>query len=158
MKNKILCMVLLLIAGGVVVAEKAYKSIDESGQVTYSSSPPENAVKSKPVIIPVGPTDEQKRDATQRADSAEEQAEALRRERAEAQRQAGEAASPLPQSVEPVEVVGTTADRRRPDRLSKLPSENPTGEDHPVYQPDKGPGKPPSVQPPPRPRPLPAGK
>lgn len=96
MKNKILCMALLLIAGIVAAAENAYKSVDESGQVHYSSVPPENAVKTNRLDLPSGPTEDQIRDADQRAAIAADAAEALEKEREAANQQAQSAFSLSP--------------------------------------------------------------
>ena len=48
-----------------VVSETVYKSVDADGNVTYASSPTEQSIKSKPITVPLGPTDEQRQEAEQ---------------------------------------------------------------------------------------------
>ena len=66
-RTGLVCATLLLLTNGAATADQVYKSIDESGHVSYSSSPPANAVESKPVDISPGPSAEQQREAEQRA-------------------------------------------------------------------------------------------
>ncbi|MCP4996259.1 MAG: DUF4124 domain-containing protein [Gammaproteobacteria bacterium] len=151
MKNRTLWIMLLLIVSTIATAEKVYKSVDESGNVTYSSSPPENAVNSKSVTIPPGPTDEQKSEAGKRAESTAEQAEAMRQDRMEAQKQRAEAATPPSyRVVEQKETSGSSDVYWQPSRLPYVPIKDPNEGDRPVFRPSR-PGKRPSIQPSPRP-------
>lgn len=132
-----------------VAEQPVYKSIDESGQVIYSTAPPETAVESRPVEIPPGPTEEQKRAAESLAEKTKRKAESLERERAVEKER--EKVTPSPPPIEePVEARGPVEIVRVPARPHKRrPIESPDGGDHPVYDPGKRPIKPR----PPRPQP-----
>ncbi len=152
MRINLLLSALLLLVGTVAATEKVYKSIDESGQVHYSSVPPENAVNTKQMDLLPGPAEDQVLDAEQRAAEAASAAEALemKRNAAREQEQAAQAAKMPKESVTPIELTGTSSNRRRPRPPIQLPSESPSGGEHPVFQPGA-----PSA---PVPRLLPAGR
>ncbi len=151
MRINLLLAVLLLAVGTVAASEKVYKSSDESGQVHYSSVPPENAVNTKQMDLLPGPAEDQVLDAEQRAAEAASAAEALemKRRAAREQEQAAQAAKMPKESVAPLELTGTSSNRL-PRPPIQLPSESPSGGDHPVFQP--------GVPSAPVPRPLPAGR
>lgn len=50
--------ILLLLASGIAIAETIYKSIDENGKVTYSTTPPQNTEKSTSINIAPAPSQE----------------------------------------------------------------------------------------------------
>ncbi len=151
MTKQLLLAVLLLAVGTVAATEKVYKSIDESGQVHYSSVPPRNAVKTRQVNLLLGPAEDQILEAEQRAAEAARAAEALemKRKSAREREQSVQSAKMPKESVAPIELTGTSVNRR-PAPPVQLPSESPSGGDHPVFQPGA-----PSA---PAARPLPAGR
>lgn len=53
-----------------------YKSVDESGHVTYSTAPPEDAVEAEAVQIPPGPSAKATEQAIERAKEMEQKADA----------------------------------------------------------------------------------
>ena len=57
---------------------QVYRSVDESGNVIFSDSPPENAVEVEPVEIRPGPTTDQVRESQERVDATREQLHAMR--------------------------------------------------------------------------------
>jgi len=88
---------MIFIVSGAAAAEKIYKSIDSEGNVTYSTTPPPDAVGSEEIVRPVGPTEAQVREAEEQSRQTNELASALERERVQrekeqAQREADERA------------------------------------------------------------------
>ena len=69
---------------------QVYRSVDESGRVTFSDTPPENAVEVEPVEIAPGPSDEQVRESQARAEANQEMLDSLRTTRQEARDRAHE--------------------------------------------------------------------
>ena len=63
---------------------QVYRSVDESGRVTFSDKPPENAVEVEPVEIAPGPSEEQVRESQARAEANLEMLDTLRTTRQEA--------------------------------------------------------------------------
>ena len=147
-KHTIYTLGLFLIAN-IAVGQQVFKSIDESGNVTYSSTPPQNAVKAKPVEIEPGPTEERVRAAQQRAEEMKQQAQSIERSQKPAQPEAADS-SESPEDVEQIDRLGVTGYDRRPDPRTRVPIESPTEGDHPIYTNPR----PPTIQPVPRPRPA----
>ena len=90
-------LLLFSITNGIASAEKIYKSIDKEGNVTYSTTPPPDAVGSEEIERPAGPTDEQVREAEERSRQTTELAgelerDRVQREKEQAQREADERA------------------------------------------------------------------
>lgn len=132
------------------MGQQVFKSVDESGHVTYSSTPPQDAVKAKPVEIEPGPPAEEVNAAQQRAEEMKQEARAI--DRVQKPVQAGETdSSESPDELERIERVGDTGYDRRPDPLTRVPIESPGDADHPIYTPVEG-TKPPAIRPRPRPR------
>ena len=76
------CAGLLLVGSGIPLhAESIFKSIDQEGNVTYSTTPPQDAVESAKITPPAAPTAEQVREAEERARKTEEFAGTLTKER-----------------------------------------------------------------------------
>ena len=124
---------------------------------TYSSSPPQNAVKAKPVDIAPGPSAEEVNAAEQRAEQMQQETQAIDSSRKAAQpSNAGSTGSP--DVVTTSETSGNTYynNDRRPNPLTRVPIESSSGGDHKIYSPNKGIGGPPSAQPHPISRPQPA--
>lgn len=148
----------LLLAAG-MAAGQVYKSLDEKGRVIYSDRPVPDAVSTEPVEIEEGPTEEQVREAEERAGQAVSRSREMDAERAaqqEARRRAEAAAKPAP--VEQVESDGSGGwypayPRVGPPSGPRVPKGPGTGGDHPAYNPDR-----PLARPrPPIARPLPGG-
>lgn len=79
----------LLLAGvsatsSLAVSETIYKSVDAEGNVTYSSTPAEESVKSRAISVPQGPTDEQRKEAEQIQQQIEQAADQRRQDLAAA--------------------------------------------------------------------------
>jgi len=72
-----LAITLMLFFYGNVCAEKIYKSVDEQGNVTYSSQPPADAVKSKQMAVEPGPTSEEISESKERTQEMKEAGESL---------------------------------------------------------------------------------
>jgi hypothetical protein len=148
---------LLLTAG--TVTGQVYKSVDEKGRVIYSDRPVPDAVSTEPVEIEEGPTEEQVREAEERAGQAVSRSREMDAERAaqqEARRKEEAAAKPKP--VEQVESDGSGGwypayPRVGPPSRPTVPKGPGTGGDHPAYNPDRPPARPR----PPIARPLPGG-
>lgn len=149
MNTKPLLLTTLLVVTCASANEAVYKSVDETGAVTYSATPPKDAVASKPVAIEPGPSAAEQQAAEQRAESKIQQAEEevakreLAQQRAaDAQAAAAEAAAAekTQESVEPVETsTGVVYSNERPI-LPILPisppgTHDPNSGDHPVYDP-----------------------
>jgi hypothetical protein len=67
MKNQyIQILALFMLLSSAIFAENIYKSVDENGRVTYSSTPPENSQDVTTVDIPPPPSQEQVEAAQQR--------------------------------------------------------------------------------------------
>ena len=69
--------VFLLLASSTINAETIYKSIDENGKVTYSTTPPKNATQSKSIDIAPPPSGEAIKAAQQRHERSKEAADIL---------------------------------------------------------------------------------
>lgn len=123
----------LLLLANVVMAQQVFKSVDESGRVTYSPSPPQDAVKANPVEIEPGPSTEQVNAAQQRAEQMKQQARAIDRMRKPTE--PGEAdPSGSPEAVDSSDDgLGETGYNRRPVPLARVPIESPSEGDHPIY-------------------------
>jgi hypothetical protein len=96
-RHRLAIAALSLCFAGTTGAQTVYKSVDEQGRVTYSSSPPPAAAEDmvEKVEIAPGPTQQQKRDAVQRArelQSSNRNAEQQRREQLERRSQSAFAA------------------------------------------------------------------
>jgi len=90
-------LLMISVVSGTTVAEKIYKSIDKEGNVTYSTTPPPDAVGSEEIARPVAPTEEQVREAEERSRQTYELAgelerDRVQREKEQAQREADERA------------------------------------------------------------------
>ena len=77
--RRLLVSTIMLIVFGNINAEKIYKSVDEQGNVTYSSQPPADAVKVKPMTPEAGPSAEEVSEAKERSKEIKETGEALSR-------------------------------------------------------------------------------
>jgi len=143
-----LSLLVLVMTSGVTTAQ-VYRSVDESGNVIFSDSPPPEAVESSPVEIQPGPTAAQVQDAQERAEIERQQFEARRAAReAEATKQREErarraaivadvAARPQPGSYDDPDARAWWRHRGVRPPPSDQPSEEsraPTG-DHPDFWP-----------------------
>ncbi len=77
---------ILLLAGflrapSLVSAEEIYKSVDADGNVTYSSVPTAEAVKTQPVSVPDAPSPAQQQEAVQRERQLQQAADNLAQDR-----------------------------------------------------------------------------
>jgi len=102
---------LLTAINGAVRAETIYKSVDQEGKVTYSKTPPADAIENEEIAPPAAPTAEQVREAEERSRQTTELATELeqdrkRREKERLQREAEEQAR---QSALPPAPVGMPA-------------------------------------------------
>ena len=137
----------LLLAAG-TAAGQVYKSLDEKGRVIYSDRPVPDAVSTEPVEIEEGPTEEQVREAEERAGQVVSRSREVDAERAaqqEARRQAEAAEKPKP--VEQVESDGSGGwypayPRVGPPGRPVAPKAPGAGGDHPAYNPDRPPARP----------------
>jgi len=85
-----ICLILFLACPGAAMAgQTVYRSVDDSGAVTYSSVPVSGAVESRPVELPPGPTEEQKAQARARLERTRQLGDEMAAER-EAKRHPGE--------------------------------------------------------------------
>ncbi len=134
MRPRIPCLLLCCGLAAYAEAGQIYKWVDDSGHVTYSSSPPPPGAQVEKLTVPPPPTQEEMSQARERAQRDEEQARALenRRREQEAARKAEEARlKSLQESQQPVVIEkrvpqqpndyypvnprpGTPADRPRP--------------------------------------------
>ena len=87
---KICCIVISIFASG-VVAQPLYKSVDEHGEVTFSDSPPPNAVDVQEIQLQPGPSAAQQRESAERVKRIESQANDLGAANAERAQQRKEA-------------------------------------------------------------------
>ena len=71
-------------------SDTIYKSIDEQGNVTYSSTPPDNAVKTKNIKLPKSQTDSASGDQQRRQQNMQEVTDDLAKSRAEREKQRAE--------------------------------------------------------------------
>lgn len=69
-----------------VTAQQVYRSVDQHGNVTFSSTPPPEAKEVAPVNIDAGPTPAQRQDAMEREQRLQEAVRGLDAERAEERR------------------------------------------------------------------------
>ena len=144
--TKPLFLTTLLVVSCATANEAVFKSVDETGAVTYSSTPPNDAVASKPVAIEPGPSVAEQQAAEQRAESKIQRAEEEVAKREEAQQRAADAqaaaakeaaAEKALESVEPVETsTGVVYSDERPVLPIVPPgAHDPNTGDHPVYNP-----------------------
>ena len=163
----------LLIAAGSGAAQ-VYRSVDESGNVTFSDQPPAGAVEVTPVEIDPGPSDEQVQAAQERLEASREQLESIQQEREAAEERAREVRlqrleeealraaarpSPQPQQPEPPRYryygYGVPGYPWTPGYPSRPPV-HPGYPGYPVHP--LPPLRPPVVRPPQRPEPPPRPK
>ena len=72
---------LLVIVSSSSQADTIYKSVDESGNVTYSTTPPKESVNSRPVDIAPPPSEERIKAAQQRQERNREAAQIIDEDR-----------------------------------------------------------------------------
>ena len=80
-----------LLFAGTCVAQTLYKSVDEQGHVTYSETPPADAVETKSVPIAPGPSRENAERARERARAMAEEADTKYQELMERRKEEEEA-------------------------------------------------------------------
>jgi TolA-binding protein len=157
-------LTLLLLSGG-VCSQSVYKSVDESGNVIFSDTPPERAVITQSVEVPPGPSEESIEQAreeveeiSKRADELEERR--LQKEQArradERERQQQTRTEPPAQSGEddasPYWYPAYPGYPTYPGRPHRPYPPQHSGGDHPAYTPWR-----PGPRPPGHPVPLPEG-
>ncbi len=138
MKQLMLLPALLFVSQAAMAEGTLYKSVDQKGNVTYSDSPPKDAVVSKPVAVDPGPSADQVRAAEKRVRAMEEKAEEMARERAQRpveKPQLEPAPVPVDGSAEDESIVTTDEGRIRDKVLQRVPNESPGGGQHPIYNP-----------------------
>lgn len=119
-------------------AQGPVKSVDESGNVTYSDRPTSDAVSSTEVSIQPGPSQSEIDAAKQRADQMKEQADQAQAEREAAtkkqamERKATEVRKPEPESVEASGYPAYKKPARPTPPIARPPT---SGSDHPDFQP-----------------------
>ena len=135
--NKVVIVLGLAMLSTLVCAAPVYKTVDEYGNVQYTSVPP--AKDAQEMKLPPGPTQQQVEEARQRNEAAQRQVEEMRRDREQAAKQAREQqrSEPARPKVETVEDSGSSTYYRGPYNRPR-PTPRPT--------------------PRPRPTPLPSGR
>jgi len=110
MEKRYLMVVLIILQSGLVAADQVYKSVDEAGNVTYSSTPPEDSVEVDNVELAPGPSEESVKKAQeshektkQTANAIDKQNKELDAKRAE-ERKAAEAEEAKNQEITETEV------------------------------------------------------
>ena len=83
MKKWYLMAVLMAVVSGLVTAAEVYKSVDEAGNVTYSSEPPEDSVKVDNVEVAPGPSEESVKKAQEAHEKTKQTANAIDKENKE---------------------------------------------------------------------------
>lgn len=68
--------IVLLLPAATVATDRVYKSVDESGNVTYSAEPPADATTVEALDLPAEPSEEATRQALDRAQELEQEADA----------------------------------------------------------------------------------
>ena len=150
MQIRYLMVVLILFQSGLVAADQVYKSVDESGHVTYSSKPPEDSVKIDNVEVAPGPSEEDIKKAQASHEKTKQTANALEKENKEIaakraeQKKAAEAEEANKQETIKPEVY------RHQNTIGINPIIVPPRPVHPIAP---QPGKP-ATPPPNRPRPV----
>ena len=111
----VLSAVLLLPLPG-LAEDTVYKSIDDSGNVTYSAEPPKDAATSESVQIPPGPPEQATKEALERARDMQQEANTRydaamqrRQQEAEARTKAQEEAQAAEQARRAAESAGEPA-------------------------------------------------
>lgn len=142
----------LLLAGSYASSQEVYRTVDESGEVTYSDTPPAPDAKSNIVDLPPPPSQQRVEEAKQRAEQERQMSNQLEQERrhlenerkAERERRANQATRQ--ESTAPLGRVGRYPYALPPDHdLPDVPIAVPGPGDHPIYAPG------------PVPTPLPSG-
>lgn len=92
-KSKLLLLlsVSLLLPSAACGEDAIYKSVDEAGNVTYSSQPPAGAAKVEEVQVPAGPSEEAIQESLKRTKDMEKEADARYEAMMERRRQDAEA-------------------------------------------------------------------
>lgn len=138
-------------AAATVAAETLYKSVDDKGEVTFSDTPPENAVKVQEIQVQPAPTEQQQRESMEREKRIEQQANELGAANASrAEERAAQAPQEMPKTVTPIESYNRVYD-------NDLYDNNPS---RPLRPSQGGPVQLPANRPANRPvtRPAPVGK
>jgi hypothetical protein len=140
---------LSLALSSVCFAQTPIKSVDKSGNVTYSDKPAEDAVSAKKVPIDPAPAPEQIKAAKERVEKIQEQADAAEKSRkeAEAKRLAEQEAARKREEAKPEVIVIKEGHSGypvynnppliTPPPIQKPPQQRPPGNkpDHPAYKP-----------------------
>jgi hypothetical protein len=138
----------LLILPFSVNAQQMYKSVDERGNVSYSSTPSSQAVEVKEVAPPPPVTDEQIRHSQQQQESIRKKSERLGNER---EQRALENAKKEPEEIEAFEPLEAHRKSTLNDPWRQGQNPSPGKPTHPIQ-----PAPPPPVHLPARPAQLPA--
>jgi hypothetical protein len=124
---KLLIPGLFLILALNVHAEKIYRSLDEKGNVTYSSEPPSSSVEVKKVDVAPPPSDAQRILTEQQHRQIQEKSDSLRDMRHSAQQQERKSQRPVEEEEAIVERKSTIND---PGRANQQPKPS-----HPIVKP-----------------------
>jgi len=89
-RHGLLILILLLFAGS-CAAQTLYKSVDEKGKVTYSDTPPADAVATESVPIAPGPSPQETEQARERAQVISQEAQSRHQELMERRQEEAEA-------------------------------------------------------------------
>ena len=118
-------------------AESVYKLKDAAGETVYSDRPdlPGTTDLGK-VELPPGPTAAEQQAAKERLQHMEQESDEMQQSRMEKEKQRAIEATKETKDVGNIESVGQDVDydRRRDNLKVRIPTESPTGGEHPVYQ------------------------
>jgi len=118
-------------------AESVYKLKDAAGETVYSDRPdlPGTTDLGK-VELPPGPTAQEQQAAKERLQQMEQESDKMQQSRIEKEKQRAIEATKETKDVGEIESVGQDVDydRRRDNLKARIPTESPTGGEHPVYQ------------------------
>lgn len=103
----------LLAPVAVFGADAIYKSVDESGRITYSSKPPQDAVEIEGVSVPRGPSAQDATAAQDRVKDLEQKTDAQIQTLREGRQQAARARKEAQEAAERQQLAREAADRQR---------------------------------------------
>lgn len=118
-------------------AESVYKLKDAAGETVYSDRPNlPGATDVDKVELPPGPTAEEQQAAKARVQQMGLESDEMQQSRMEKEKQRAIEAAKDTTDVGEIESVGQDVDddRRRDNLKARIPTESPTGGEHPVYQ------------------------
>jgi len=98
---------------GTCAAEMVYKSVDEAGQVSYSSRPPPGSIEVEDLLVAPGPSAEAVRHARERAKDTQQKVDARYRALMKRRDQQAEARKAAPEEARRERVARETAERLR---------------------------------------------